>query len=735
MRAHGSLETRHLEVADAVVELALLFAVLLSGSAHAAWPDIYPSRVAALQALRTDLVTPELARDEAAIASLYQQACKKGFPSACHAETWSGDMAKAEAYFKKKCSAEPLACVVLGWSKTRVDGELSSWTPDAAAGVSSFSRACKEAYAPGCTELGSLYLAGIGVEADANRAAALFEEGCKAKDWWGCHQLAEMYWQGNGVEADPVEATRLSQIGCTREIPQSCASLAHALETGEGIRRDLSAAVPLYQQTCEKGIINSCYALGTLYASGRGVAPSPATAMGLFRMACQADDQRGCYGVGRLYVEGDGVRQDAASAVRMFDGACEAGFAPACSQIGELYMTGNGLDRDKRLGVRYLRRGCEAGDVEGCEYLGEVLAMSRGSEADSAEAVRLLHLACTSGSGRACGVLAGLYESGSAPPGDLSAEELRRRACESGDGESCRLLAERTGGDREWFEKGCIGEDGESCARLGLIALEGGEPEAGEWLQQACQLNHVPACVEAGALFLAAGDLPTALALFERACEQDDEAGCIAAAPIAFEARFEDIIRQAFSSSVCQVWRIDPNNTANSRLLVDVDGPRFSVLNGPLAGSEATAWHREDVIEEGATWAGRSFWEIGGGDATENVWLHSEPVNAEPVWPPPPPSTKAERTWSRLDRYWEKNVEHYEAWAVSDGINGFPGPESYARDQDGINSLAYSREDGSIRRLHSEGHCRFDGEAPILLTEHCSEIQALVAASLVTTCQ
>ena len=241
--------------------------------------------------------------------------------------------------------------------------------------------------------------------------------------------------------------------------------------------------------------------------------------------------------------------------------------------------------------------------------------------------------------------------------------------------------------------------------------------------------------MQGGTLFEASGDLPEALQLYERACEQDDPAGCAAAAPIAFEARFEDIIRQAFSSSVCQVWRIDTDNAANSRLLVDVEGPRFSVLAGPLSGSEATAWHREDVIEEGTTWAGRSYWEIGGGDATENVWLNSEQVNAEPVWPPPPPSTEAERTWSRLDRYWEKKVEHYEAWAVADGISGFPGPDSYARDQDGVNSLAFSREDGSLRRIHADGVCRFEGDVPQLATEHCSEIQALLAASLVTTCQ
>ncbi|MFT5682568.1 MAG: TPR repeat protein [Myxococcota bacterium] len=709
--------------------------LLLSGSADAAWPDIYPSRVAALQALRADLVTPDLSRDEGAIIAQYQRACKKGFPSACHWEEWVGDIVKAEAYFSRKCSAEPLACVVLGWTKTRVSGELSSWTPDAASGVKSFSRACKEAYAPGCTELGSLYLAGIGVEADPARAADLFEEGCKAKDWWGCHQLAEMHWSGEAQTPDLTEAARLSQIGCAHDIPQSCASLGVALENGTGISRDMLAAVQLYQQTCERGIIESCYALGTLYAEGRGVAPSPATAMGLFRMTCETGDQRGCYGVGRLYVEGDGVRQDAASAVQMFDGACEAGFAPACSQIGELYMTGNGLDRDKRLGMRYLRRGCEAGDVSGCEYLGEVLAMSRGDETDSSEAVRLLHQACTAGSGRACGLLAGLYEDGRAPEGDVSAESLRITACEKGDGESCRILATRHGGARQWFEKGCAGDDGESCGELGLLARDAGEPEAADWLRQACQLNHVPACVAAGTLFESAGDLPAALTLYERACEQDDEAGCIAAAPIAFEARFEDIIRQAFSSSLCQVWRIDTENAASSRLLVEVDGPRFSVLSGPLAGSEATAWHREDVIEEGATWAGRSHWEIGGGDAEENVWLHSEPLNAEPVWPPPPPSTESDRAWSRLDRYWEKNVEHYEAWAVKDGINGFPGPDSYARDQDGINSLAFSREDGSLRRLHNNGICRFDGEAPVLVTEHCSEIQALLAASLVTTCQ
>ena len=54
------------------------------------------------------------------------------------------------------------------------------------------------------------------------------------------------------------------------------------------------------------------------------------------------------------------------------------------------------------------------------------------------------------------------------------------------------------------------------------------------------------------------------------------------------------------------------------------------------------------------------------------------------------------------------------------------------RDHDRI---IYSRGEEMVRRNQPAKKCRFPSKMPLLTTEHCSEIQALVAAQLATTCK
>jgi TPR repeat protein len=710
----------------------LVAGIMGVGVSLAAWPDIYPSRVAAMEALRTDLIMPELRRDEARVAAQYAAACRKGFGVACQVEAWSGNLAAAAEQLRRQCSYEPLACVVVGWSMSRVDGQLSPYATDAAGAARMFKKACKtDLYAPACTSLGELYLAGVGVTADSLAAQALFEEGCAARDHWGCYQLGGLYLQEGKTAQAAVQLKR----SCDNQIVQGCASLGILLEEGEGIERDLPAAAALFRDGCEAGVTESCYRLGELYASGRGVPPSGATALGLYRVSCEAGELRGCYGEGVLFAEGNGIPQNIEAAISRFDSSCEAGYAQGCSQLGRVYFRGQGMRKDVRLGMRYLRRGCNAGDPLGCEELGAALVRGgRDIERDPEEAIRVLHHACEGGSGRACGLMASLYEDGTLPPGDRSPRELHTLACGRDHGESCRWLAERSPDEASaWYQQGCAADDGASCGALGQAALAGGERESARgWLRAACQLNDLASCTPAGAMYEEDADLIEALALYERGCEQGREEACVAAAPITFEARYNEILRSAFSSSVCQLWRIDPENPTDSELLVEADGPRFLVRSGVRSGSEATAWHIDERIEQGTTWAGRSRWSIGGGDATENAWL--QPVEeAAAVWPPQPPAPKPSASaWQRQDRYWETAVELYETWDSRLSVDTFPGEHSYAIDQDGENTISYSREDGSVRRLQ-EGRCQFLDSA-VLQTENCSEIQALLAATLLTTC-
>ena len=67
-------------------------------------------------------------------------------------------------------------------------------------------------------------------------------------------------------------------------------------------------------------------------------------------------------------------------------------------------------------------------------------------------------------------------------------------------------------------------------------------------------------------------------------------------------------------------------------------------------------------------------------------------------------------------------------------FDAFPGDESFSKDVRGASSLLYSREDETVRRNQS-GRCEFVDQYAMLTSEQCSEVQALLAANLVSTCR
>ena len=63
----------------------------------------------------------------------------------------------------------------------------------------SFKKACDGGDMLGCSNLGSMYADGKGVEKDLGKAAELFKKACNGGEMLGCRNLGIMYDNGNGV--------------------------------------------------------------------------------------------------------------------------------------------------------------------------------------------------------------------------------------------------------------------------------------------------------------------------------------------------------------------------------------------------------------------------------------------------------------------------------------------------------------------------------------------------------
>jgi len=351
------------------------------------------------------------------------------------------------------------------------------------------------------------------------------------------------------------------------------------------------------------------------------------------------------------------------------------------------------------------------------------------------EVSRLLNTACDKGSATACGRLADLVENGHIEPTDIEVQELRRIACERGHGPSCHALA-MTASDEDqagWFQLGCEGQDGHSCAQLGRIALNNGDTSAPSWFKAACEMGSIETCVQAGSLYRHQGDLTQAHALFSIACNHGDNTGCNEARPLIFQAHFDDLISNAFNSQICQVWANDPS-TGGSTLMVEAQGLQFHPRVGAYANQEIFVQHVDRTIESGAIWTGTSRWHIGGtesnNDSSDEVGIWGQPINSSPSWPET--DTSPSEAWRIAEWTWDYNVEHHEVWQPDRGIDALPGPIGYAVLNQHVSSLQYFRDLDTL--AWSQPSCAFVSTATVLQAEHCSAVQALLASTLVSTC-
>jgi len=695
----------------------MLLIVVLGPILIAAWPDSYPSRVQASAALRMHLAMPDLNFSEAEISESYERACSQGFGLVCGWQNWKGrdahgDLDAAGAFFGPKCSGEPLACVVSGWAKSRVAGHIDSEASDLAGAVRIFTKGCKtDLYAPACTSLGELYQAGVGVGQDESQALQLFEEGCAAKDWWGCHLAGELL-------TDEEQSRDRQTRACENGIIQGCAAIA-----GTMIEDEPTKSAELFGQACQVGHMASCFEMGQLFAQGIGVQRVPAVASQFYQTACEGGELRGCYGLGTLYESGDGSMEQAVS---FYDSACEAEYAPACSRLGDLYLRGNEvLDRNRDLGMRYIERGCDAGDMDGCVLLGQMYEGTyRGGRVVALNltlAVKLYSQACESDDVSGCYELATLFLTGKGVAPDVPRGlDLLRKSCSAGDGDSCGSLGMRFKlGDglmkntREaihYLQEACALQHGSSCTVLGDM-LENGDQgltmdpvAASEHYQQACALGNGEGCLQLGRFYQTGTGLQrnfvNAMSSYEIACEDGIDEACRAMEPIMFQAGFEGIIQDGFESQMCQVWGTDPEEPEGTKLLVEGQGADLVVHAGPQQNQTVRIVHLKNEFEGGDTRTARSFWQ----GSVDGQVLPNE-------------------------------IEHHEVWRTTqESADSFPGDESFSLEPSGRASIIYNRLDETLR--YGEGtRCEFVDGFPSLVSEHCSELQALAAANLVSNCR
>ena len=343
---------------------------------------------------------------------------------------------------------------------------------------------------------------------------------------------------------------------------------------------------------------------------------------------------------------------------------------------------------------------------------------------DTDRAIKLYSSTCESRQGIGCQAMGRLYDEGSVVKQDFEkARNYYLKGCEDlYDGSSCGALGAKyyqgDGGviknSKEalfYLEKGCtLGHD-KSCSYLGDfyakgIIVKNDDVAALKLYEKACRIDDIEACYKAGMLIvedrIPQADYLQAWDNLKVACRADMEIACDASKPIVYQARFEGIVKNALESNKCEIWTRYKNTQKESKTVVKINKDTISVLEGDRKGT----------------------WKI----VSEGLEYKTEPTRkvASSSW-----------TLSKEEGDDVLALEHHENWLFQrfpDPILSFPPVESFSREQDKNRSLFFSRENESIKR-ESDSECSFVQRAQELGSEHCTEVQALLGAQLISSCR
>lgn len=235
-----------------------------------------------------------------------------------------------------------------------------------------------------------------------------------------------------------------------------------------------------------------------------------AAAIPLYAKGCDFGHGESCNDLGVAYARGEGVAPDEGKATALYDRACKLEVVLGCFNLGHLYTRTNKLPEALPL----LQSACDQKLAEGCFELGLLALRGKGVEEDAAKALELFKRACEQEqkpSLQACGAIGVVYDNGGkgVPVDRVKAAQYLTAACDKNLFEACKNLGILVRGNKvngtppaaanALFEKACNGNDGAGCNELGL-AYE--------------RATNVPK------------DLGKAASLYQRACELEEPMGC-----------------------------------------------------------------------------------------------------------------------------------------------------------------------------------------------------------------
>ena len=241
--------------------------------------------------------------------------------------------------------------------------------------------------------LGTLYENGLGVEADAEKAARWYRAAASRRVDLARLALARLQRAG-ALEPEPDEdQIKLLEIAARRGLAEAQYELGVAYDHGLGVTQNHATAAGWYHRAAEQGLTTPSTiwrlsttkgwahrAISSRRGNGTCAPPTP-------------ERRRAMNNLGYIYEKGlTGVR-DYGKAVVWYRRAARKGLAIAQSNLAALHYLGRGVTRDFEQAYHWYKAAAEQGDAVGRNGLGLLYANGLGVERDLVQAMAWFNLA------------------------------------------------------------------------------------------------------------------------------------------------------------------------------------------------------------------------------------------------------------------------------------------------------------------------------------------------------
>ena len=186
-----------------------------------------------------------------------------------------------------------------------------------------------------CNDIGVIYEGANAFELAAN----FYKKGCDFGDKFACSNLGTLYFYGRGVEENLALSNKSYERACELSHETSCYYLGFHYENAD--ESNLSLAKKYYEKACRLNHAESCARLGVFYYYGKGVKQDYFETFSFVQKACESQKSaKSCYLLGVLYDEGKGTKQSRASAKKYFSKACSMRLQKGCDAYKQLNEAG-----------------------------------------------------------------------------------------------------------------------------------------------------------------------------------------------------------------------------------------------------------------------------------------------------------------------------------------------------------------------------------------------------------